>query len=410
MNTTSFDVEKIRQDFPILQQVLDGHPLVYLDNAATSQKPRHVIEAIAHYYEHDNANVHRGVHTLSERATTAYEKARLNVQKFINAPAAKECIFTRGTTESINLVAQSFVAPRLKENDEVIVSQMEHHSNIVPWQLICKNKGAKLRVIPINQQGELLLDAFQSMLSHKTKFIAIGHISNAIGSINPIQKITTIAHEKGIPVLVDGAQATPHVKVDVQSLGCDFYAFSGHKVYGPTGIGVLWGKEEYLNMATPYQGGGEMISRVQWEYSEYKPLPHKFEAGTPNIEGAVGLDAAINYLHTFDWELVRKYEESLLSYAQSAFQDLKGIRLIGTAQHKAAILSFVHEKIHSHDIGTVLNSKGIAVRSGHHCAMPLMDYFNVAATTRASFAFYNTYEEIDKLVAGMTYVHEILGV
>ncbi len=409
--TQKFDVKSIRKDFPILNVILDDNqPLVYLDNAATSQKPQQVIDAITHYYSNDNANVHRGVHTLSERATDAYEKARLKVKNFINAPSEKECIFTRGTTEAINLVAQSFVRPLLKQDDEILISTLEHHSNIVPWQMICKQTGARLRVMPINEQGEILLDALEAMLSEKTKFVALGHISNAIGTINPIEIIIKMAHAQNIPVLIDGAQAAPHVKIDVQKLDCDFYAFSGHKIYGPTGIGLLWGKEQFLNQAEPYQGGGEMISQVTWDFSTYKTTPHKFEAGTPNIEGAVGLGAAIDYLNNLDWNAAAQHEDALLNYAQDKFKALPGIKLIGTAKHKAAILSFVHEKIHSHDIGTILNTRGIAVRSGHHCAMPLMNFFNVAATTRASFAFYNTFEEIDKLVEGMTFVHEILGV
>lgn len=407
-----FDIHAVRQDFPILHQIMDNNqPLVYFDNAATSQKPQSVIDAITYYYQHDNANIHRGVHTLSERATEAYETARIRVQKFIHAPTAKECIFTRGTTESINLIAQAFLAPRLKPGDEILISQMEHHANIVPWQMICKKTGAMLRVMPINAQGELLLDDVQAMISDKTQFIAVTHISNAIGTINPIEKIIAMARQSmhQIPVLIDGAQAVPHIHIDVQALDCDFYVFSGHKIYAPTGIGVLWGKETWLTMAEPYQGGGEMISHVTWEHTEYKPIPHKFEAGTPNIEGAVGLGAAIDYLQQLDWHAAMQHETALLTYAQSAFQSMPGIRLIGTAQHKAAILSFVHEKIHAHDIGTILNSRGIAVRSGHHCAMPLMNFFNVAATTRASFAFYNTFQEIDHLIEGMAYVHDILG-
>lgn len=407
----TLDIQKIRQDFPILHSIMeDNQPLVYLDNAATSQKPQAVIDAIMHYYMHDNANVHRGVHTLSERATDAYEKARLKVKSFINAPSENACIFTRGTTESINLVAHAFVAPLLKKNDEIIITQLEHHSNIVPWQIICKKAGAKLRVIPINTQGELLIDSLSQMINSKTKFMAIGHISNAIGTINPVKEIIAIAHTYNIPVLVDGAQAAPHVKIDVQDLNCDFYAFSGHKIYGPTGIGVLWGKEKWLDQAEPYQGGGEMISQVMLDYSTYKKSPHKFEAGTPNISGAVGLGAAIDYLINLDWVAITQHEADLFHYAQSAFEKLPGIKLIGTAENKASILSFVHETIHAHDIGTILNSRGIAVRSGHHCAMPLMNFFNVAATTRASFSFYNTFEEVDKLVEGMNYVHEILGV
>lgn len=408
----SFDVYKIRKDFPILNQTLkNGQPLVYLDNAATSQKPQAVIDAIVHYYTYANANVHRGVHTLSERATEAYESARIKIQHFINAPAAKECIFTRGTTEGINLVAQSFVAPRLKAGDEIIITQLEHHSNIVPWQLVCKKTGAILRVIPINNKGELELEAFKKLLSEKTKFVSLGHISNAIGTINPIKTIIDLAHQYNIPVLIDGAQAAPHLPhIDVQALGCDFYAFSGHKMFAGTGIGVLWGKEKYLEMAEPYQGGGEMISRVQWEHSDYKPIPHKFEAGTQHIEGVITLGAAIDYLNTLDREAALNHENDLFMYAKERLQAQEHIRLIGTADHKTAILSFVHQKIHAHDIGTILDSRGVAVRSGHHCAMPLMEFFKVPATTRASFAFYNTREEVDHFIEGMTYVHQILGV
>jgi cysteine desulfurase/selenocysteine lyase len=409
---SSFDVYKIRQDFPILNQTLkNGQPLVYLDNAATSQKPQAVIDAIVHYYTYANANVHRGVHTLSERATEAYESARIKIQRFINAPAAKECIFTRGTTEAINLVAQSFVAPRLKTGDEIVITQLEHHSNIVPWQLICKKTGAILRVIPINNKGELELDSFKELLSEKTKFVSLGHISNAIGTINPIKTVIDLAHQYNIPVLIDGAQAAPHLShIDVQALGCDFYAFSGHKMFAGTGIGVLWGKEKYLEMAEPYQGGGEMISRVQWDHSDYKPIPHKFEAGTQHIEGVITLGAAIDYLNTLDREAALNHENDLFMYAKERLQAQEHIRLIGTADHKAAILSFVHEKIHAHDIGTILDSRGVAVRSGHHCAMPLMEFFKVPATTRASFAFYNTREEVDHFIEGMAYVHQILGV
>ena len=409
---SSFDVYKIRQDFPILNQtVQNGQPLVYLDNAATSQKPQAVIEAIVDYYTTTNANVHRGVHTLSERATEAYENARLKVQTFIHAPSAKECIFTRGTTEAINLVAHSFVAPRLKPQDEILISQLEHHSNIVPWQIICKKSGALLRTIPLNEKGELCLNSLKSLITENTKFIALSHISNAIGTINPIHEIITIAHHHQIPVLIDGAQAAPHLPdINVQQLGCDFYVFSGHKMFAGTGIGVLWGKEKWLEMAEPYQGGGEMISRVQWDHSDYKPIPYKFEAGTPHIEGVITLAAAIDYLNTLNREAALQHEMNLLAYAEKKLQSQEHIRFIGTATKKTAILSFVHETIHAHDIGTILDSRGVAVRSGHHCAMPLMDFFNVPATTRASFAFYNTQEEVDKLIEGMSYVHDILGV
>lgn len=398
-----------RYEFPILSEEVNGHPLVYLDNAATTQKPLSVIHAIDDYYCRANANVHRGVHFLSELATSKYEQARKKVAQFINAPQQKECIFTRGTTESINLVANSFVLPRLKAGDEVLITYLEHHSNIVPWQLICEHVGAKVVAAPINQHGEVKLDVFETLVSERTKFISIGHISNALGTINPIEKMIAIAKKADIPILIDGAQAVPHQEIDVQSLDCDFYAFSGHKMYGPTGIGILWGKEELLDAMPPYQGGGDMISMVSIEKSHYAPLPNKFEAGTPNISGAIGLAAAIDYILEIGFEEIVSIEEDLLTYATESLESMPGFKIIGTAAQKASVISFVHETIHPHDIGTILDTEGVAIRSGHHCAMPVMDFFDVPATSRASFAFYNTREDVDALIHGLHKVVEVLG-
>ncbi|MCP0913121.1 MULTISPECIES: cysteine desulfurase [Legionella] len=405
----AFDVQAIRQDFPILQQSVNDCPLIYLDNAATTQKPKAVIDAIANYYLHDNANVHRSVHALSARATQQFEAVREKVQRFINAKYPHECIFVRGTTEAINLVAQSFVAPRILPGEEILITHMEHHSNIVPWQMVCKKTGAVLKVAPINLDGEILLDEFARQLSSNTKFVAINYVSNALGTINPVKKMIEMAHAYGALVLLDGAQATAHLPVDVQSLGCDFYAFSGHKMYGPTGIGVLWGREHLLDDMGPYQGGGEMISYVTMEATAYAPLPYKFEAGTPNIAGAIGLGAAMDYLWSLDLEAVVAYEAHLLAYATDAVHSVKGFNLIGTARDKVPIVSFVHGKIHSHDIGTILDSEGIAIRSGHHCAMPLMDFFDVPATTRISLSFYNTEQEIDECVKALYKVKEVFA-
>ena len=402
-----FDVARIREDFPILNERVNGHPLIYLDNAATTQKPRVVIDALSEYYRTYNANVHRAAHTLGEKATEAYEAAREKVQHFINARCHRECIFVRGTTEAINLVAQSFVGPRISPGEEILITHMEHHSNIVPWQLICKQTGALLRVAPINIQGELLIDAFENLITEKTKFIALTHASNALGTLNPIKRLIEIAHRHDVLVLVDGAQAAPHIPIDVQDLDCDFYAFSGHKMYGPTGIGVLWGREALLETSPPYQGGGEMISHVSFELTEYKPIPYKFEAGTPNIAGAIGLGVAIDYLESLDGDALFRYESSLLEYANAALKNVHGINVIGTAREKLPMISFVYGQVHAHDIGTVLNSVGIAVRSGHHCAMPLMDFFDVPATTRASFSFYNTFDEIDQFVQALAKVREV---
>jgi len=402
-----FDVRKIRDDFPALRQQLYGRPLVYLDNAATTQKPRVVLEAMRGFYERDCANIHRGVHLLSERATQAYEDARIKIQHFLNAALAREIIFVRGATEGINLVAQTYGRANLRAGDEVLITAMEHHSNIVPWQIVCEEKGAVLRVAPMNDQGELLLEEFESMLTPRTKFVSLVHVSNALGTVNPVRELIALAHRRNVPVLIDGAQAVPHLKVDVQELGCDFYVFSGHKLFGPTGIGVLYGKESLLEAMPPYQGGGDMISSVTFEKTTYNSLPYKFEAGTPNIAGTIGLGAAIDYVNQVGLEAAAAHEREVLEYATAAVSRLPGVRLIGTAREKAAVLSFVMEGIHAHDAGTILDRQGIAVRTGHHCAMPVMERFGVPATTRASFAFYNTKEEVEALVAG---IHKVLEV
>jgi cysteine desulfurase/selenocysteine lyase len=394
----TLDVEKIRKDFPILSEIINQSQLVYFDNAATSQKPNFVIDAIKNYYQHDNANIHRGVHTLSVRATEHYEKARENVKDFINAKYSHECIFVRGTTEAINLVAQSFVAPRILPGEEILITTMEHHANIVPWQMLCAQTGAKLSVAPISIKGEIILEEFAKKLTKKTKFVSISHASNVLGTINPVAEMIEMAHAVGALVLIDGAQAVPHLKVDVQALNCDFYAFSGHKMYGPTGIGVLWGREMFLNDMSPYQGGGEMITNVSFERTEYAPLPHKFEAGTPNISGAIGLDAAIQYISSLNIKDIYAYEDYLLEYATIKLREVGGYRIIGEASKKVPVISFVHDKIHPHDLGTILDSEGIAIRVGHHCAMPLIDFLSIPATARMSFSFYNTVEEIDKCI------------
>lgn len=406
---TLLDIDAIRQDFPILHQQVNGKDLVYFDNAATTQKPKAVIQAIQNYYEHDNANVHRGVHALSVRATEAYEAARRKVRHFINASSIKECIFVRGTTEAINLVAQSYVRQIIQPGDEILITYMEHHSNIVPWQMLCEQTGAVLQVAPISLTGEVLLDEFAKKLSSKTKFVSLSYVSNALGTINPVQQMIEMAHAYGAKVLLDGAQATAHLPVDVQHLNCDFYAFSGHKMYGPTGIGVLWGREELLEQMYPYQGGGEMIYYVTFSRTEYAPLPQKFEAGTPNISGAIGLGAAIDYLHSLDLEAIANYELYLLNYATEALNSLPGFKIIGTATQKVPVLSFVHETIHSHDIGTIIDAEGIAIRSGHHCAMPLMDFYGVAATSRMSLSFYNTTQEIDRCIKALQKVNEVFA-
>jgi cysteine desulfurase/selenocysteine lyase len=405
----TFDVQKVREDFPILKQKVHGKPLVYLDNAASTQKPRAVIETMRRYYEQDNANIHRGVHTLSERATQQYEDARVKVQQFLNAREAREILFVRGTTEAINLVAQSFGRRNVGAGDEVLITHMEHHSNIVPWQILCEEKGAKLRVAPITDEGELVLDELEKLMGPRTRIVSVAHVSNTLGTINPVRQVVEMAHSRGIPVLLDGAQAAPHLPLDVQELDCDFYALSGHKIYGPTGTGVLYGKAKLLEAMPPYQGGGDMISSVTFEKTTYNILPHKFEAGTPNIAGNIGLGAAIDYLNTVGLESIAGYETELLDYATDALRRVPGLRLIGTAPQRAGTISFVMQDIHPHDIGTILDQEGIALRTGHHCTQPLMDRFGVPATARAALAFYNTTEEIDTLVRGLYKVKEVLG-
>jgi cysteine desulfurase/selenocysteine lyase len=406
---TNFPIDKIRADFPILEEKIRNKPLVYLDNAATCQKSQAVIDSIVHLYSHDYANVHRGVHTLSMRSTDLFEGARTKVKDFINAGHEKEIIFVRGATEAINLVAQTYGKANIKAGDEVLITAMEHHSNIVPWQMLCEQTGAVLKVAPINLLGELIYDEFEKLFSDKTRLVSVVHMSNALGTINPVKKIIAAAHAKGIPVMLDGAQAIPHITVDVQDLDCDFYAFSGHKLYGPTGIGVLYGKQALLEAMPPYQGGGDMIRKVTFEETEYNVLPYKFEAGTPDIAGVVGLGAAIDYLNAIGMDNITAYEAELLAYATEKAQKIKGLRIIGEADHKGAILSFVLDKIHPHDIGTMLDSLGIAIRAGHHCAMPVMDFFKVPATARASFAMYNTKEEIDVLIKGIESLIEVFG-
>ena len=396
--SVEFDVEKVRKDFPILHQMINGKPLIYLDNAATSQKPKNVIDAIETYYREYNSNIHRGVHTLSENATETYESSRLKIKNFINANSTKEIVFVRGATEAINLVAQSLGRDSLNENDEIIITELEHHSNIVPWQLLSQQTGAKLKFIPINNKGELIEEEYKKLLNKKTRIVAVGHISNALGTINPIETIITMAHEYDAKVLIDGAQAAPHTLIDVKKLDCDFYAFSGHKLFGPTGVGVLYGKKDLLEKMPPYQGGGDMIKMVSMKETQYNDLPYKFEAGTPNIAGVIGLGAAIDYVNEIGLENISTYENELLNYANQQASEITGLKFIGTARQKASILSFTLDGIHPHDVGTILNSEGIAIRTGHHCAMPVMEYFKIPATSRASFTFYNTHEEIDALI------------
>ncbi|HLF17126.1 MAG TPA: cysteine desulfurase [Candidatus Thermoplasmatota archaeon] len=404
-----YDVAKVRRDFPALAQKVHGRPLVYLDNAATTQKPRSVIAAERHYYERDNANVHRGVHLLSQRATESYEAGRESARAFLGAKEIQEVVFTRGTTEAINLVAASFVRPRLGKGDEVLISGMEHHSNIVPWQLVCDAAGARLRVVPITDDGELVWDEYLRLLGPLTRMVSMAHVSNALGTVNPARDIVKAAHEKGVPVLLDGAQAAPHMEVDVQGLGCDFYAFSSHKVYGPTGIGILYGRREHLEAMPPYQGGGDMIRSVTFERTTYNDLPYKFEAGTPNIAGAVALKAALDYVEALGRPRIAAHEHSLLRKATDAITDVKGVRLIGTAKEKAGVLSFAMEGIHPHDVGTILDRDGIAIRTGHHCAQPVMERFGVPATCRASFGLYNTEREVEALAAGVERVRRLFA-
>ncbi len=404
-----FDPETVRTDFPILARRMRGKPLVYIDNAATSQKPRQVIESIRRYYESMNANVHRGVYQLSEDATVAYEWGRAQIAQFVNAPSPAEVIFVRNATEAINLVASSFGDMVVREGDEVIVSAMEHHSNIVPWQLLCGRTGATLRVIPMDERGSLRIDELPSMLTDRTRIVSVVHVSNSLGTINPVKQIIRLAHDHDVPVLLDGAQAVPHGPVDVVDLDCDFYAISGHKMFGPTGVGALFGKRKWLEQMEPYQGGGEMIRSVTFAKTEYAPIPAKFEAGTPNIAGAAAIGAAVDYLQKLDWDAVAEHERELLAYAQEKLTAIDGLRLIGTAEEKIAVVSFIMEGVHAHDIGTIADQEGVALRTGHHCTQPVMDFFGVPATARASFAFYNTKDDVDRLVDALGKVREVFG-
>ena len=405
----SFDLHRVRADFPILSRRIRGKPLVYLDNAATSQKPQTVIDAVTRFYTAENANIHRGVHFLSESATAAYDVVREDVARFINAPSSRQVIFTKGTTEGINLVAQSYGRPLLKPGDEIVITAMEHHSNIVPWQLLCEQTGGVLKAAPFTDRGELDVVALEELLTPRTRLVAVVHLSNALGTINPVKAIVALAHERGIPVLVDGAQAAPHLPVDVQDLDCDFYAFSGHKVFGPTGIGVLYGREALLEQMPPYQGGGDMIATVSLQHSTWAPLPAKFEAGTPMIAQVAGLGAALKYVVAIGLESIGAWERELLVYATERIYEIDGLRIIGTAERKASVLGFVMKDVHPHDIGTILDNEGIAIRAGHHCAQPVMERFGVPATARASFAFYNTLEEVDALIAGLSTVKKMFG-
>jgi len=406
---TDWDVEKVRKDFPVLSQTVNGKPLVYLDNGASSQVPQSVIDRTSKYLAEEHSNIHRGVHYLSQHATTAYEAAREKVKRFINAPDVKECIFVRGTTEGINLVAQSYGKKFLGEGDEILVSQMEHHSNIIPWQQIAEERGATLRVIPMNERGELVIEEFDKLLNERTKMVAVAHVSNSLGTVNPIKEMIATAHKFGVPVCVDAAQSVPHFPVDVQDLDCDFFVFSGHKMFGPTGSGVLYGKREWLDKMPPYQTGGGMIRSVSFEKTTFAPIPEKFEAGTPAIAAGIGLGAAIDYINSIDFEAAAAYENELLEYATARLADIPGVKIIGTAAEKASVLSFTIEGVHPHDIGTILDQQGIAVRAGHHCAQPVMQFFDVPATARASFAFYNTREEVDKLADAVQKVIEVFA-
>lgn len=408
MITTNLDIETIREDFPILKRKVNGYPLVYLDNAATSQTPKQVINTIVDYYSRYNANIHRGVHSLSQEATDAYENARRKIQNHINAAQPYEIIFTSGTTDSINLVANGFTS-FLKKGDEILVSAMEHHSNIVPWQMLCERTGAILKVIPMNHEGEFLIEDYAKMLSKNTKLVVCNHVSNALGTINPIEQIIALAHEVNAAVLIDGAQAAPHIKIDIQELNVDFYTVSAHKICGPTGVGILYGKEEWMTKLPPYQGGGEMIAEVTFEKTTYADLPHKFEAGTPNICGGIAFGAAIDYMNSLGYDAIASYEKELLEYATERLLSIKGLKIYGTSQHKTSVISFNVEGIHPYDIGTILDKLGIAVRTGHHCAQPVMDYFNIPGTIRASFSFYNTKDEVDNLVAGVEKAKKMLG-
>jgi cysteine desulfurase/selenocysteine lyase len=403
------EVAHLRRDFPVLERTVRGHPLSYLDNAASSQRPLAVIEAMSHYYEHSHANVHRGVHTLSQEATDLFEGAREKVRRFINARSLREIVFVRGTTEAINLVAQSYGRPQFGPGDEILISWLEHHANIVPWQMLCQQTGATLKVAPITQSGEVDFDAFAALLSSRTRLVALSHVSNALGTVVPVQRFIAAAKARGVPVLLDGAQAVPHIKVDVQALDCDFYAFSSHKMCGPTGIGVLYGREALLAAMPPWQGGGDMILAVSFEKTVYNALPYKFEAGTPAIAEAIGLGAAIDYLEGLGMDRIAATEHELLLYANERLATVPGLRFVGTAPEKAAVVSFTLDKVHPHDLGTILDHEGVAIRTGHHCAMPVMEFFGLPATARASFAFYNTRAEIDRLVDALHIAREMLG-
>jgi cysteine desulfurase / selenocysteine lyase len=403
------DIARIRADFPILQTRVNGKPLAYLDNAASSQMPRQVIERLSHYHQAEHSNIHRAVHYLSEKATAEYEGARRKIRKFINAAEDREVIYTRGTTTAINLVAHGFGRAFVKAGDEILVSHLEHHSNIVPWQMLCEEKGATLKVIPINDAGELLLDEYRKLIGPRTRLVAVTHVSNALGTVNPVSEMIAMAHEHGVPVLVDGAQSVPHMKVDVQALDCDFYAFSGHKMCGPTGIGVLYGKAAWLEKMQPFEGGGDMILSVSFDKTVYNSIPHKFEAGTPPIAQAIGLGATVDYLESVGMDAINAHEQLLLRHATEQLLAVKGVRLVGTAAHKAGVISFNIDGVHPHDVGTLLNEDGVAVRTGHHCAQPVMQRFGIAATARASFYLYNTLEEVDQLVAGIRRVQQIFA-
>jgi len=409
LTARTLDTEVIREDFPILDQEVNGQPLAYLDNAASSQRPRQVIEAVSQYYLRDHANVHRGVHTLSQRATEAFERARSKLRSFTNAASDREIIWTRGTTEAINLVAQAWARPRLGAGDEILISLMEHHANIVPWQMVCEQTGARLVVTPIDERGQLRMDEYARLLNERTRLVAVGHVSNALGPINPVRDVIRLAKAAGVPVLLDGAQAVPHMAVDVRELDCDFYAFSGHKMCGPTGIGVLYGKEALLEEMPPWQGGGDMILAVSFDGTVYNELPWKFEAGTPNIAGAVGLGAAVDYLRAVGMEKIAAREAELLAHATEVLSEIPGLRIIGTAEEKAAVVSFVLEGVHPHDIGTIVDAEGIAIRTGHHCAMPVMDFYGVPATARASYSFYNTEAETARLAAALRKAREMFA-
>ncbi len=409
IQTPALDPEKIKADFPILHQQINGHPLVYLDNAASTQKPRAVIERLQTYYELENANVHRGVHTLSQRATDAYENGRETIRRFINAAETKEIIFVRGATEAINLVAHSFGRKYVKAGDQILVSALEHHSNIVPWQIMCEETGAQLRVIPMTSEGELDVQQLTHLMNDRTRLVAVGHVSNALGTINPIELIITEAHRQNIPVLVDGAQSVPHMPIDVQALGCDFFVFSGHKMYGPTGIGVLYGRADLLDAMPPYQGGGDMILSVSFAKTTYNTLPYKFEAGTPHIAGVAGLATAADYLSAIGLDRIAAHEKKLLAYASASLAQFEDIRIYGTAKHKAAVISFLLGDIHPHDIGTILDQEGVAIRTGHHCAQPIMDFFAIPATARASFGIYNTTQDVDRLISGLKKIQEVFA-